>query len=110
MIGIAWTEEKTGIGSIWGNGGTGGQPYVMTGEVMERCDDSEIIEPRLLFRLIRVRTSSEEPTLGVKIGRDANAPAVSDGRRLPRLELEGESFRGRGAWGYEGDSACLRGS
>lgn len=71
----------------------------MTGEATERCDDSEIIEPRLLFRLIRVRTSSEEATLGIEIGREASEPALSGGRRVPRLELEGESFRGRGKWG-----------
>ena len=71
----------------------------MTGEATERCDDSEIIEPRLLFRLIRVRTSSEEATLGIEIGREASEPAHSGGRRVPRLELEGESFRGRGEWG-----------
>lgn len=94
-------EGKTGIGSIWGNGGTGtgGQPYGMTGEVTERCDDSEITEPRLLFRPIRVRTSSEEAMLGVEIGREAGGPALSGERRPPCLELEDEFFRGRSEWG-----------
>jgi len=92
-------EGKTGIGSIWGNGGTGGQPYVVTGEVTERCDDSEIMEPRLLFRPIRVRASSEEAMLGVEIGREVGAPALSGERAPLCLGLEDESFRERGEWG-----------
>ena len=60
---------------------------------MRRCDDSEITEARLLFRLMRARTSSEEVTLGASTGREASEVAFSGWRMLPCLELEDESFR-----------------
>lgn len=98
-----------GIGGMWeigGTGGTGGQPYAKKGEGTERCDDSEIIDPRLLFRLTR---ASEEEMLCVEVGRDVCGPALSD-RGLPCFELEGESFKERSEWVWEEYSACLRGS
>ncbi len=103
-------EGKMGIGGIWEIGGTGGQPYTKKEEGAERCDDSEIIDPRLLFRLARARTSSEEEMLCVEVGRDVCGPALSDRGRLPCLELEDESFRERSEWVWEEYSACLRGS
>jgi hypothetical protein len=94
-------EGKTGIG------GTGGQPYAKKGEATERCDDSEIIDPRLLFRATR---ASEEEMLYVEAGRDVCGPALSDRGRLPRLELEGDPFLERTEWVWEEYSGCLRGS
>jgi hypothetical protein len=94
---------KTGIGGIWEIGGTDGQPYAKKGEARERCDDSETIDPRLLFRLTR---ASEEEMLCVEVGRDVYAPALSDRGRLPCFELEDE----RSEWVWVEYSACLRGS
>ncbi len=99
-------EGKTGIGGIWEIGGTGGQPYARKGAATDRCDDSEAIDPRLLFRPTRIRTSSEEEMLCVEVGRDGCGPALSDRGRLSCLELEDESSGG--VWGE--CSACLRGS
>jgi len=96
---------KTGIGGIWEIGGTGGQPCAKKGEVTERCDDSEIIDPRLLFRLTR---ASEEEMLCVEGGRDVYGPALSDRGRLPCFELVIESLRERSEWVWEEYSACLR--
>jgi hypothetical protein len=100
-------EGKTGIGGIWEIGGTGGQPYAKKGEATERCDDSEMIDPRLLFRATR---ASEEEMLYAEAGRDVCGPALSDRGRLPCLELEGESFLERTEWVWEEYSGCLRGS
>lgn len=99
-----------GIGGIGEIGRTGGQPYAKKGEVTERCDDSEMTDPRLLFWLARARTSSEEEMLCVEVGRDMCGPALSDRGRLPCLELEDELFRERSEWVWEEYSACLRGS
>lgn len=99
-------EGKTGIGGIWEIGGTGGQPYGKKGEATERCDDSETIDPRLLFRATR---ASEEEMLYVEGGRDV-CGALSDRGRLPRLELEGDPFLEWTEWVWEEYSDCLRGS